>query len=270
MTHPHGSWFRSYVPRPAARVRLFCFPYGGGAASAFRGWAEELPDSVELVAVQYPGRQDRFGDPSPTGIPELAEEIVRALGPRFDVPTAFFGHSMGGVVAYEVARRLRPRFPSPLALLVVSACRTPADRHHAGLRFEEDEMRAYIQSLGGSGAKALDDEAVWQLAGPVIRNDLGWTEAYRYLPGAPLTCPITAVAGDRDPAATPQDMELWKNYTIAGADTHVLPGGHFYFEDGLPRLAALLAGKLTAADAPAPAAPAPAAPTSSAPTGNRS
>jgi surfactin synthase thioesterase subunit len=245
-------------------MRLFCFPYGGGAASAFHGWAEELPESVDLVAVQYPGRQDRFGDPSPAGIPELAEEIVRVIGSRFDVPTAFFGHSMGGVVAYEVARRLQPRFPSPLALLMVSACRTPAGRHRAGLRFEEDEMRRYIQSLGGSGAKSLDDEAVWELAHPVIRNDLGWTEAYQYVPGAPLTCPIVALAGDRDPAATPEDMALWKDYTIAGADTHVLPGGHFYFEDCLPQLAGLLATKLAAAAAP------PAAPTSSEPTGNRS
>ncbi|MEU2407916.1 alpha/beta fold hydrolase [Streptomyces rubiginosohelvolus] len=262
MTYQRGSWFRSYVPRPAARTRLFCFPYGGGAASAFNGWAEELPDTVDLVAVQYPGRQDRFNDPSPAGIPELAEEIVRVIGSRFDMPTAFFGHSMGGVVAYEVARRLQPRFPSPLALLMVSACRTPAGRHREGLRFEEDEMRGYIQSLGGSGAKSLDDDDVWELAHPVIRNDLGWTETYRYAPGAPLTCPIVALAGDRDPAATPQDIELWKNYTIAGATTHVLPGGHFYFEDSLPRLASVLSGELAAVSASA--APAP-----SEPTGNR-
>ncbi|MET9519173.1 alpha/beta fold hydrolase [Streptomyces sp. NPDC002994] len=255
MTYQRGSWFRVYVPRPGARMRLFCFPYGGGAASAFHGWAQELPESVELVAVQYPGRQDRFGDPAPAGIPELAEEIAAVIGPRFDVPTGFFGHSMGGVVAYEVARRLQPRFPSPLARLFVSACRAPAARHRAGLTFEEDEMRRYIQALGGAGAKSLVDDDVWELAYPVVRNDLGWTEKYQYVPGAPLSCPIVAIAGDQDPAVTPDDVRLWKDYTIAGTDTHVLPGGHFYYEDCLPRLAGLLSEELTGSAAPTPSEP---------------
>jgi surfactin synthase thioesterase subunit len=260
MTYQRGSWFRAYTPRPAARARLFCFPYGGGAASAFRGWADELPDSVELVAVQYPGRQDRFSDPAPAGIPELAEEIAGVIGNRFDVPTAFFGHSMGGVVAYEVARRLQPRFPSPLARLFISACRAPGDRHREGRTLEKDEMRRYIQALGGSGARSLDNDDVWELAYPVIRNDLGWIEKYRYAPSAPLSCPIVALAGDADPAVTPHDVARWKDYTIAGTDTHVLPGGHFYFEDRLPRLAALLAKELTR----------PAPPRFPEPTGNRS
>ncbi|MEU3219372.1 alpha/beta fold hydrolase [Streptomyces sp. NPDC006971] len=237
--------FRRFLPRPRARTRLYCFPHAGGAASAFHGWAQLLPESVELVAVQYPGRQDRYDDPAPGSLTGLAEEIVAAIDTPFDRPTAFFGHSMGAVVAFEAARRLRPRFPSPLAALLVSACKAPGERRPRGLTFEEDEVRAYLRELGGEGARALEaDEDLWQLAYPVLSGDLRLIEKYRYAPGAPLTCPLIAIGGADDPSVTPADLGLWKDYAMGGARVHTVAGGHFYFDESLPRLTALLAEEL--------------------------
>lgn len=237
--------FRRFLPRPRAEAAVVCFPHAGGASSAFHGWAELLPETVELIAVQYPGRQDRFGDPMPASIPELAETVAGSITTPFRRPTAFFGHSMGALVAFEAARRLQPRFPSPLAALFASACKAPAERTPKGLDFGKEQLREYIVDLGGSAALALQqDEELWEVAAPVIEADLRLTESYRYTPGAPLTCPLIAFGGAQDRTVTPADIALWKEYAIGGAEVHVLEGGHFYFEDSLPQLLSAVAGAL--------------------------
>lgn len=141
--------------------------------------------------------------------------------------------------------RLQPRFPSPLAGLFVSACKAPAERTPRGLSFDEDELRAYLRELGGEGARKLEEsEELWQLALPVLSGDLRVVEKYAYTAGAPLTCPLIAMGGDRDLSVAPADLELWKEYAIGGAEVHVVDGGHFYFDGSLPRVIGILAARL--------------------------
>lgn len=234
-------WFRVPLPRPGALARLVCFPYAGGAASAFREWAPLLPGSVELVAVQYPGRQDRAGEELPSDLPALADRIADEIRPLVSRSTAFLGHSMGSVVAFEVARRLRPRFPAPLARLFVSACGPPGALRPRGLRFEDGELRDYVRSLGGAGGAAVADDELWQLVRPVLAGDLRLTESYRYEPGAPLAVPITTIAGERDEFAPPSSMSGWSKLSLASTDHHVVPGGHFHFEESLTEVVRVLA-----------------------------
>jgi surfactin synthase thioesterase subunit len=242
-----GGWFRVHHPRPAATTRLICFPHAGGSASAFWDWPRFLPDSVELVAVQYPGRQDRHGEPLPADLTTLAEQITRDVTGWLDRPTAFFGHSMGATVAFEVARRLEPRYPSPLGRLFVSARRPPSTPSPVKLEFGSDEqVMSYIRDLGGAGAALLEDEDLRELTLPMLRADFQLVERYRYTPGAPVTCPITAIGGDADPSFTEADAPGWKAHTTAGFDAQVLPGGHFYTETAAPQLVHLLAERLGA------------------------
>lgn len=234
-------WFRTYVPRAGASRQLIVFPHAGGSATRFRDWGALLPDDVELLAVQYPGRQDRIDDPLPADIPALADELAAALEPRLGRRrTAFFGHSMGAVVAYEVARRLRPRYPSPLARLFVSAADAPPARGEPRPVPDDDELRRYVKELGGLGSELIGDAEMWQLAGPAIRHDFRLVNGYRFRPGPPLTCPITTIVGDRDLVVAPADMHGWRSLTIAAYAAHVLPGGHFYLDEALPELAPLL------------------------------
>jgi pyochelin biosynthesis protein PchC len=234
-------WLRVFTPRPHSSVRLVCFPYAGGSANLFRGWADLLPDSIEVVGIQYPGRQDRHDEPPIQDMHLLADEIVHALHVLLDRPVAFFGHSLGATVAFEVARRLRPRFPTPLSRLFVSARKSPADCRPNGVDYRTDgAMRRYMRQLGGPAGRAVDNDELWQVAMPVLRNDLIMAENYRYAGGGRLTSPITAIAASLDVSCTLDDMRRWTEYTISSSDARVVPGGHFYVDTVPAELMTLL------------------------------
>jgi surfactin synthase thioesterase subunit len=245
------TWFRAYVPRPAARLRLFCFPHAGGTATAFRRLAELAPPSVEVVAVQYPGRQDRFGDPYAASLTAMAGDVATAIVPLLDRPAAFLGHSMGGTVAFETIRALRPGHPSAVLRLFVSARKAPHIDMSRVLRFSSDEEALeYVRALGGSGAQLLADPELRELVLPTLRDDFRLVEEYRFVPGAPLTCPVTVVVGDQDASCTTADAAQWARHTVGAHEVRALPGGHFYLEHAARELTDLLVRTL-GADLPA-------------------
>jgi pyochelin biosynthetic protein PchC len=243
-----GNCFRTFLPRPEAQVRLVCFPGAGSGANYYRGWVDLLPPSIELVAAQYPGRQDRYNEAFITDMAELADEIGRDVS-SIEAPMAFFGHSLGATIAFEVALRLRPRFPLPIARLFASARRAPADCRTSDGQVSVGElgdtaMRAYIQRLHGADAAMLGDD-LWQVTVPVLRNDLQLAGRYRYVAGSRLTCPITAIVAEQDVATvTEPEAHAWADCTIVSFDSHVLPGGHLYLEDDPATLISLLVEKL--------------------------
>ncbi|MES9594755.1 alpha/beta fold hydrolase [Streptomyces sp. NPDC007076] len=226
-----SAWFRVFAPRPEARIRLVCFPHAGGAASAFWNWTEFLPPTVELIAVQYPGRQDRFHEPSLEDMDVLVDRIAFAASHRLTGPVAFFGHSLGATVAYEVARRLASRQRPEVVRLFASARSAPSVDRRGATTFPDDEaLMEYIRALGGAGASVLKDEELRELTLPTLRSDFKLVAGYEPSAGAPLTCPITAIAGDVDPSFTLADAEHWRRHTSGDFTSVELPGGHFYTE----------------------------------------
>lgn len=249
-TSASSSWLRGFGPRaPGAVARVICFPHAGGTAGAFRRLAQLLAPRVEVLAVQYPGRQDRYDDPLIGDMAELAEAISGAVAGELTPRTVFLGHSLGATVAYETARRMRPRYPSPLAGLIVSARKAPHAGAPLGLAFEPDEVRAIVDHLGGQGSELLRDPELWSVALPVLRNDFLLGEHYRHTPGPPLACPITAVVADDDSAFTEADAAAWGEHTMGAFAVRVLSGGHFYFEERPEDLAGVIVQALGVADA---------------------
>lgn len=235
---PPSAWFGRPLPRPEARVRLFCFPYAGGGSALYRPWAAALPPTIELCVVQLPGREARMAEPAFTSAQALARALADALGPGDGVPRAFFGHSMGALIAFELARELRRRaLPGPMHLFV-SGHRAP-HLPARGLplhRLPDAAFAAHVQQLGGIPPEALRNPAFMALLMPMLRADLTLTETYAPAPEPPLECPITVFGGVEDAGAGHADLHAWAAHTRGGFAMRFFPGRHFFIQSAAPQL----------------------------------
>jgi medium-chain acyl-[acyl-carrier-protein] hydrolase len=241
------SWILRPRPRPAAQVRLFCFPYAGVGASAYRAWQAALPPEIEACGVQPPGRENRFREPLVPAISGLAAAAADGLQPHLDKPFAFFGHSLGALVSFEVARLLRRRgVRSPLHLFV-SACRAPQlpDPHPPlhGLP-AVDFVREVRDRYDAIPAAVADNEEMLQLVMPVVRADFEAFETYLYSADTPLDCPISCFGGTQDRFANPEELKGWQRQTNREFRLRLHPGGHFFLQSAESEVLEELAAEL--------------------------
>jgi pyochelin biosynthetic protein PchC len=209
-------------------VRLVCFPHACGAASTYRPWAPLLPDRVELLAVQYPGHEDRFGEPCREDLHLLADEVAAVLDPGS--PVMLFGHSLGAAVAYEVACRLTKLSTVDLLGLMVSGRPAP---HRAPAPAElttDDALWAELERLGGTDAALLANRRLRNVFTPVLRADFRMNLTYRCT-GTRLDCPVVAYHGEGDDTAPAEAVGWWGELTGGDFTSKAFPGGHFYLVD---------------------------------------
>lgn len=242
-----GGWLVCARPNPAAALRLLCVPYAGGGVHVFRGWADALPEAVEVCAVELPGRGARLREPPCPGLVPLVEALADGLRPHLDRPFALFGHSMGGLLCFELARELRRRSaPGPVRLLV-SAHRPPqapiADAPIHAL--PEPEFLAELRRLNGTPDEVLASRELMDLLLPALRADFEACETYTYSPEPPLGCPITVFGGWEDVRVEPESLDGWRDQTTAEFSVRMLSGGHFFVHTERDLLVAELARELS-------------------------
>jgi medium-chain acyl-[acyl-carrier-protein] hydrolase len=224
------SWIPGRKPNPQARLRLFCFPYAGGAASLFRNWSESVPTDIDVCAVQFPGRGSRLLEPPFTRLPPLVEALEQALHPLFDKPFALFGHSLGALVSFELARRLGARYRIRPVRLIVSAAPAPQiPRRGLPIRdLSESELSAELRRLNGTPGELLNHKELMDIALPLVRADLGLYQNYLYSSELPLACPISAYHGINDENVKRCDLEKWRDQTTGSFSIRSFPGDHFF------------------------------------------
>ncbi|WP_190201851.1 thioesterase II family protein [Streptomyces djakartensis] len=242
--------------RGQGRLRLFCFPYAGSGTRAFRGWAEELPDDVEVYGIQLPGRDDRLAERPMDDVSAVLDELVPALEPYVDGPFAFFGHSMGALLCWETARSARSAYGVLPSHVFVSGCQPPpliGDRTRSGDAapvLGDAELIERMRTLGGTPEEVLQDAGLMSVVLPAFRGDSTMLARYRYAPGEPLPCPLTVFGGDRDARAAPEELVGWAELVKEAPDVCVLPGGHFFLHTERKRLLAEISARLGSAHPP--------------------
>ncbi|QUH01919.1 thioesterase [Saccharopolyspora erythraea] len=246
-----GSWLRRYFPSPEAAVRLVCFPHAGGSASFYRPVASAHSTHADVVVLQYPGRQDRHRHPFIETIDDYADAITSVLASEPELPTAFFGHSMGATLAFEVAHRLELGAGRPPRALIVSGRRAPGTVREERVHESDDEgLLAELRRLNGTGA-ALDDEEIVRMSLPAIRNDYKAIETYPPRPNRSVSCPVWALVGDDDPKTTVDEALRWKHHTSALFGMRTFPGGHFYLTEHASAVNAEIRKRLDELEQPA-------------------
>ncbi|WP_395107610.1 thioesterase II family protein [Actinomadura sp. SCN-SB] len=233
----HDTWFRCAEPRPAAALRLVCFPHAGGAASFYGSWSRSLPSSVELLAVQYPGREDRIRDDRVHDMGKLADLVAEALEPLCaGRPISLLGHSMGAGVAYEVACRLERRGRTPARLFVSGRPAPDRQRRKAVHRASDEDLLTELRRLAPANHALADHPELAELMLPTVRDDFRLIESYEPC-GSVLDCPVTAMLGDHDTEVTVEEAQGWRAFTRGRFTMKVFPGDHFYL---IPRRAQLI------------------------------
>lgn len=240
-----GPWITHPRPAPGASLRLFCLPYAGTGASAFKTWPAELPRTIEVCPIQLPGREDRIAEAPWTSLPQVVDAVAAALRSAVDRPFALFGHSMGALISFELARALRAR-GCPPACVIVSGHRAPqlAPRHAPLHQLPDDTLREELRRLQGNQPSLLDHAELLAVMLPAIRADLRLCETYTYRPGEPLPCPIIAFGGADDPEVSLQELTAWRDQTRSTFTPHLLPGGHFFLHTARAEVLRLIAGAL--------------------------
>ncbi len=244
-----NTWFVCTQANPSAETRLFLFPYAGGGPAVFGKWFAEFPNLIERWAVHYPGRGSRHHEPPINNIPLLVEELSRAIQPFLDRPFAFFGYSLGALVAYELARDLRRRgLPQP-KILFVSACGAPylRDPHPPIHALPDAELLEALEELNGVPSEFLHLPDVMELLLPVLRADFEAIESYLYRPDElRLNCPIIAFGGLGDPRVSQECLEGWALHTDSSFKSQYFPGDHFFINTARESIMASIAAEIKA------------------------
>jgi medium-chain acyl-[acyl-carrier-protein] hydrolase len=241
----------SWVVRPRqnreARLRLFCFPYAGGSASIYRTWPRDLPPDVEVCAVQLPGRGGRLPETPFTDLRPLVRALTEALLPQLETPFAFFGHSMGALIAFEFARHLHRQYGLRPAHLFVSGFRAAQipDPDAPTYNLPDAELLAAVRRLNGTPEAVLQNDELLRLMLPVVRADVTICETYGYQEGPPLDCPVTAFGGRSDSIVSPEELAAWIVQTSGDYDMQMFDGDHFYINSARPQLLRAVSATLT-------------------------
>jgi medium-chain acyl-[acyl-carrier-protein] hydrolase len=227
-----SKWIFRPRPRVTPRVRLFCFPHGGGNASAFRDWTEELPADVDVCAVQLPARGARMLEAPALSIAEVVLRLTEAFSPFRETPVALFGHSLGAVIGFEFARQLHSMNIRPVHLFVSGrgAPHLPDAEEpisHLGAR---EFVAAVLERYQNIPDEILHDRDMLNLWLPALRADFAMKEAYRYIEGPLLDCPISAFGGQQDGSVSTEDLTAWRDHTCGAFNLAMFPGGHFFLE----------------------------------------
>ena len=243
MSQRGSKWLQTVPPRLQARVRLICFPHGGGGAQAYRDWAAVLPDWIEVLAIAPPGRGPRLREPSITDMSAMRREVADAITPHLDLPYAIFGHSVGALVAFEVAAELQARrLRSPQSVFLSAYAAPQVARQTKPMHDQPDDvLLSFLQQLGHDDIRMPLEPELRSLVCNAVRADFKLAETNRFPAEKRIAAPLYVLGGASDETVPAADLALWHQYAANGFSSKLFAGGHFYTETAREELLQFIA-----------------------------
>ncbi len=227
-----NQWVNFPYPRPRARLRLFCFPYAGGNSLIYREWPLEMPTAVEVCSIQLPGHGNRLRDPPFDRLMPLVRALATQIWAYLDKPFAFFGHSMGALISFELARLLRREHQRLPAHLFVSGHGAPQlkDVEARTFNLPQAEFIEELRRLNGTPREVLEHPELINLMIPILRAEFAISQTYEYVDEAPLDCHLSAFGGLNDFDVPSEHLKAWRTQTSGNFSLRMFDGDHFFLQ----------------------------------------
>ncbi|MED3853936.1 alpha/beta fold hydrolase [Priestia megaterium] len=225
-------WIRKYGDSDKTHGRVVFLPHAGGSANFFHRLCVDLSSNIECIAIQYPGRQDRFDEKMINSIEEYSDIITEVILGLDDKPTMLFGHSMGSLIAYNILLKYQSELPF-ITRLLASAHNPPKSKpkYVDYDSMSNDNLIAYLKRLGGFDDVLLSDPNIMEIVLPAVRNDLQAVSKYSNKSNTKINVPITAIIGEHDQSTDIESTSVWSELTTKEFQIIQLPGGHFYLSN---------------------------------------
>ena len=244
MTPPVPSadlWLNRPRTAHSGGLPLICLSNAGGSASQFFPWARLLAPGIDLWPVQLPGRENRLRETPLSDMPVLIEAMAEALVPSLREPFAIFGHSLGGLLGFELARLLRRRYGRQPAHMFISARRAPQLPSRVGpIHRLPDDM--FLDELARRYNAIPDvirqDRELLSIYLPMLRADVTLFETHEWVEEPPLDCPMSIFGGRDDASLSYEELAGWAMHSTKPGQPKLFPGGHFYLQTARQELLA--------------------------------
>lgn len=227
------SWYLKYRDNPDASIRLFCFHHSGGGASLYYPWVDDLSPNIEMIAIQLPGRENRFTEPLCNNLQNIVAILSKDFAIYKDKPFFMFGHSLGALISFELVKAIHQLYSLIPCHMIISATKAP----HLPFRMkylsqlEDHKLKEELNIYDGIDERILNDTELLDLFLPIIKSDFSIYEKYKFLESKPISCDILALSGEQDQTVTQEEILAWSEYTSGKFEHISFPGKHFYIKD---------------------------------------
>jgi len=232
------------------RIKLILFHHAGGSVSFYNSWPSLFSKHFDLIGVQLPGREDRFAEPFIGEMSQLIDTLTSDIIPELNEPFVLFGHSLGGIISYELARRLEMEGFSP-SHLFISSIRSPYCFYNSDHCFSnyvdltDSELQQKLKQYGATPEDVFQEPELLKLVINILRNDYKILCNYTFYEHKKLTCPVSVFYGDEDHEVNEKNLVSWSQVTNGVTKIYRYAGGHFYFKNNLQKLVNLIEHEVT-------------------------
>ncbi|WP_017496487.1 thioesterase II family protein [Flavobacterium sp. WG21] len=222
------------------KIKLFCFPFAGGSKYSFNLYLEYASENIQLIPFDYPGRGARINEILLSNIDEIVEDVFKSIKGQLNEQYAFYGHSMGSLVAYLLIKKLiKHNLPLPFYLFVSGAGGPSVLQPKERSTLPTDEFINELRTIGGSPESVLENSELIKFFEPILRTDFKSIETYSYEATTKFNIPISVIIGDQEGISI-EEAKAWGRETSLEVDIEVLPGHHFFIYEHHEKLMSLI------------------------------